>query len=134
MVGNIAEAYHQNLLRRKKLEVRRHHLVQRNDSWPSIIFYPVNLVKGPRLISRIRVRPQLPLFLVLGGSSSLPTIDPDLFSFVLGITKPSLAFVNHTKAEHPTMAYGKAPLRVRLVNPARDAFVDKTAVGMETFQ
>ncbi|XWS15959.1 hypothetical protein CRYUN_Cryun34aG0046400 [Craigia yunnanensis] len=40
LVGNIAEAYHQNLLRRKKLEVRRHHLVQRNESWPSIIFYP----------------------------------------------------------------------------------------------
>lgn len=83
--------------------MRRHRLVQRNDSWPSIIFYPVDLVKGPRLISRIRVRPQLPLF-VWGGSSSLPTIDPDLFSFVLGITKPSLAFVNHTKAENPTMA------------------------------
>lgn len=63
----------------------------------------------------------------------MPTIDPDLFSFVLGITKPSLAFVNHTKAEHPTMAVAIA-LRVRLVNPARDAFVDKTAVGMETFQ
>lgn len=35
---------------------------------------------------------------------ALYRIDPDLFSFVLGITKPSLAFVNHTKAEHPTMA------------------------------
>lgn len=50
----------------------------------------------------------------------MPIFDPDLFSFVLGITKPSLAFVNHTKAEHR-----KAPLRVRLVNPARDAFVDR---------
>lgn len=79
--------------------MRRHRLVQRNDSWPSIIFYLVDLVKGPL---HSLDRPQLPL--MLGGSSSLPTIDPDLFSFGLGITKPSLAFVNHTKAEHPTMA------------------------------
>lgn len=83
--------------------MRRHRLVQRNDSWPSIIFYLVDLVKGPL---HSLDRPQLPLMLEGGDRRSLPTIDPDpdLFSFVLGITKPSLAFVNHTKAEHPTMA------------------------------
>lgn len=80
--------------------MKGHRLVQGNDSWPSIIFYLVDLVKGPRLISRILVRPRLPPF--FGGDQvpcQLPPIDPDLFSFVLDITKPSLAFVNHTKAD-----------------------------------
>lgn len=83
--------------------MKRHRLVQRNDSWPSIIFYLVDLVKGPIFFQNSSSTAAAP-FLFLGGSSSLPTIDPDLFSFVLGITKPSLAFVNHTKAEHPTMS------------------------------
>ena len=43
--------------------LKPHILSQRNDSWPSIIFYLVDLVKGPQLISRIRVQPQLPCFL-----------------------------------------------------------------------
>lgn len=68
LVGNIAEAYHLIWLRRKELEVRRHRLVQRNHGWPSIIFYLVDLVKGPRLIFRIRVRPQLPLFWATGDT------------------------------------------------------------------
>lgn len=99
---------------------------------PSIILYTVDLVKkAPNFFQELEFDRTL-FFL---GEDKIPCHlqAPDLFSFVLGITKPSLAFVNYTKAEHPTME-GKAPLRVRLVNPARDAFVDKTAVGIETSQ
>jgi hypothetical protein len=79
--------------------VRRHRLVQRNGSCAFYHLYPYDLVKkGPDLFPELEFDRSCP-----GGSSSLPTIDPDLFSFVLGITKPSLAFVNYTKAEHPTM-------------------------------
>lgn len=86
--------------------MKGHRLVQDNDSWPSLL--SGRLGKRARLLSRIRVRPQLPPFFVLGGDQvpcQLPTIDFDLFSFVLGITKPSLAFVNHTKAEQSTQLW-----------------------------
>lgn len=69
------------------LRGRRHRLVQRNDSWPSIIFYPVDLVKGPRLISRIRVRPQLPFF----GGDQVPCPFSTPISFHLFWVLPNLA-------------------------------------------
>lgn len=72
--------------------------------WPSIIFYFVDLVKGPRLlfISRIRVRPQLPLF--FGGIKFLVNCQLSTpISFHLFWVFSSLAPVNQTKAEHPTM-------------------------------
>lgn len=85
--------------------MRRHRLVQRNDSWPSIIFYLVDLVskRAPLFPGSTAAAPY-----VRGGGGiqflALYRALPFACEFVLGITKPSLAFVNHTKAEHPTMA------------------------------
>jgi hypothetical protein len=82
--------------------VKGHRLVQDNDSWPSIIFYLVDLEKGPRLLSRIRVRPQLPP--PFGGIKFLANCQLSTpISFHLFWVLPNLAFVNHTKAEHPIM-------------------------------
>ena len=53
---------------------------------PHIIFYLVEKVKGPKLFPELEFDHSCSP----GRSSSLPTIDPDLFSFVFPISKPSL--------------------------------------------
>ncbi|KAI5664500.1 hypothetical protein M9H77_23823 [Catharanthus roseus] len=59
-------------------------------------------VKGPRLFSRVRVRPLLPLF--FGGIQFLANCQLSTpISFHLGIIKPSLAPVNQTKEANPPL-------------------------------
>lgn len=69
--------------------------------WPSIIFYLVDFIKGAPTFFQNSSSTTAALF---GGRIQfLANYRPrSLFTFY--ITKPSLAFVNHTKAEHPTMA------------------------------